>query len=177
MLVVRADPVPDPLNNTRHPELGPLGMWLVEDSPGFRRAVTWPVRPATRPRIVEITDADCSVDLVQRHPTDVSDGRGPDWQHLTGRRGRWLIPDRQSVAEAFDAVHLTVQCYLTTTGQAIDLGQDPASMIAGWARTKPTGSRTHSRSPDRRPTGGAVTTAPKTRGASSRKATNRRGQG
>jgi hypothetical protein len=98
----------------------------------LRYATTWPVRPAGAPRIFEISRQDAWITLVQRHPIDVSDAHAPDWQHLTGRRGSWLIPNWRSVAEEFDAVHLTVSAYLTSAGQAIAVGPDAASVIAGW---------------------------------------------
>jgi hypothetical protein len=112
---------------------GPVGLWLVEDSLGWTRATSWPLRPTRPPRVFEITGQKSWADLVRRHPFDVTDGRGPDWYRVTGRRGRWLIPDWASVAAQFDAVHLTVLGYLAAAGETIPIGDDAASLIAGWA--------------------------------------------
>jgi len=115
------------------PGRGPLGLWLVEDAATSSGALSWPVRPAASTRVFEITGADAWADLVLRYPVDVSDGRGPDWQHCTGRRGSWLMPDWQSVAERFDAVHLPVAGYLSGAGRPVTVGPGAASVIAGWA--------------------------------------------
>ena len=42
------------------------------------------------------------------------------------------MPDWPSVAGDWDAVHLTVRCYLTTAGRALDVDSERASVLAGW---------------------------------------------
>jgi hypothetical protein len=112
---------------------GPVGLWLVEDTTGLPHAATWPVRPTRAPRVFEITGDEAWSELVLRHPVDVSDARGPDWQRVTGRLGTWLIPNWESVAEEYDAVHLTALGYVTSAGRTIPVAPDAASLIGGWA--------------------------------------------
>ncbi len=56
-----------------------------------------------------------------------------DWYRTTGRDGRWVMPDWSRVAEMYGGVHLTVTGYLAAAGTAIDVDDDAASVIAGWA--------------------------------------------
>ena len=62
--------------------------------------------------------------------------RRHDWWRLTGRDGTWLIPDWAAVATRFDAVHLTVDGYLSTAGRAIPVEHPSgpaATVLAGFA--------------------------------------------
>jgi hypothetical protein len=112
---------------------GPVGLWLLEDFPGWESAASWPAVPAEGTRVLELTGPDALADLVRRHPFDVSESRQPDWKRATGRTGRWLIPDWPSVADEFDAVHVTVFGYLTCAGRPIAVDDDAATLMAGWA--------------------------------------------
>jgi hypothetical protein len=112
---------------------GPVGLWLVEDFHSWTRAACWPVTAERPVRVYEINDPQSWADLVRRHPLDVTDSRQPDWKRTTGRVGSWLIPDWPSVATEFDAVHVTVYGYLTTAGRAVAVGDDSATLMAGWA--------------------------------------------
>jgi hypothetical protein len=118
--------------------VGPAGLWLVEDFMDWMRASCWPVaarsaRSEVSPRIYEIQDQASWAELVQRFPLDVTDSRRPDWKRATGRDGSWLLPDYPAVASEFDGLHLTVYGYLTTAGVAVSTGATSATVLAGWA--------------------------------------------
>lgn len=81
-------------------------------------------------RIYEITDAEAWTALVAQHPLEVTASRRHDWWRVTGREGTWVIPDWAAVATRFDAVHLTVDAYLTAAGRAL-----PVEHPSGPART------------------------------------------
>lgn len=114
------------------PELGPVGMWLVEDSFGDDIATASRVAVPADATIYEITDAEAWAELCRRYPLEVTASRRHDWYRTTGRAGRWVIPDWSQVAEDYDAVHLTVAAYLSAAGRAIPVDEDRASVIAGW---------------------------------------------
>lgn len=116
------------------PGAGPVGLALVEDSPGWQEARCRPVRPDPAARCYEIDGAESWAGLVARYPFDVSKSRRHDWWRLTGWAGPWLMADFAAVAADYDAVHLTVLGYLTTAGRAVPAGQDDArTVLAGWA--------------------------------------------
>jgi len=106
-----------PMTTRELPDTGPVGLWLIEDSPGWDLAACWPVAPERPVRVFEINGPQSWADLVRRHALDVTDSRQPDWKRTTGRVGSWLIPDWSSVVPEFDAVHVTVYGYLTTAGR------------------------------------------------------------
>ncbi|WP_155289234.1 hypothetical protein [Rhodococcoides fascians] len=116
-------------------ELPALALELTEDEMGWNRARVSPVHIIGQPRIYEITEpADWSW-LIEHHPIEVTASRRHDWYSTTGRAGTWHMPDWASVAEQFDAVHLTVWGYLTTAGNAVPVqlpNVDSASVLAGW---------------------------------------------
>jgi hypothetical protein len=105
----------------------PVGLSLVEDRMGWRTARTWPVQPPAGP--------DAWTALVAQHPLEVTAARRHDWWRHTGRDGTWLIPDWAAVATRFDAVHLTVDGYLSTAGRALPVEHPSgpaATVLAGW---------------------------------------------
>jgi hypothetical protein len=110
---------------------GPAGLWWVEDSMGRDEAVATPV-DAYPARVVELDGPDDWADLCRRHPLDVSASRRHDWYRVTGRDGRWVVPDWTAVAAEADAVHLTVRGYLSAATRLIDVGDGMASVLAGW---------------------------------------------
>ncbi|WP_439690852.1 hypothetical protein ACRQ4C_08705 [Curtobacterium sp. SP.BCp] len=115
------------------PSHGPLGVWAVEDDMGWERATVTPVVPREGARVLVLDDADDWAALCRRWPIDVSwTTRRHDWYRTTGRDGRWVTPDWEGVAEANDAVHLSVRCWLRAAGTAIPVSADAASVIAGW---------------------------------------------
>src|SRR5690606_21256796 len=63
---------------------------------------------------------------------EVTASRRHDWFRVTGRDGRWLIPDWERVAQRWDAVHLTTLGYLSAATRLIDIDGEYASVIAGW---------------------------------------------
>lgn len=140
---------------------------LVEDSLGWDVATVIPVRGAGS--TLEIRSASDWADLCRAYPREVTASRKYDWYRVTGRIGRWLIPDWQRVAERWDAVHLTTYGYLEAATELIEIDADYASVIGGWGPdstiwladvvreevggrqewTRPRNSELWSRSPDR----------------------------
>ncbi|MEO3939837.1 hypothetical protein V3C41_01995 [Paenarthrobacter nicotinovorans] len=108
----------------------PDGLSLVEDSLGWEEATVIPV--AGTGRILEIATEEDWIKLCRTFPLEVTASRRHDWFRTTGRHGRWVIPDWERAAKEWDAVHLTVACYLSTAGRALETTEDTASVIAGW---------------------------------------------
>ncbi|MET4062040.1 hypothetical protein ABIB35_003619 [Arthrobacter sp. UYP6] len=108
----------------------PGGLNLIEDSLGWEDATAIPVRGAGR--TYEIHTADDWTALCRKFPLEVTASRRNDWFHVTGRDGRWLIPDWERVAGEWDAVHLSTLGYLSSAGRALHLDEEWASVIAGW---------------------------------------------
>lgn len=108
----------------------PVGIPYVEDGFGWTRARAVPVRGGGR--TFEIRDADDWAELCRRHPLEVTASRRHDWYRTTGRDRRWLLPDWSSVAEEWDAVHLTGWAYLTAATREIVIDDDFSSVLGGW---------------------------------------------
>jgi hypothetical protein len=118
------------------PGLGAVGLALAEDSPGWATARCQPVSPCPGTRVYEITGPGAWAHLAARYPLDVSRSRRHDWWRVTGWAGTWVIPDYAAVAADYDAIHLTVLGYLTTTGRDLPTvglaTNDARTMLAGW---------------------------------------------
>ena len=127
-------PIPSRLICTTRglPGLGAVNLVLTEDSFGWTRARCWPIRPNRPVTIFEIWTQDDWVDLVGRYPLNVSRSRRHDWWKATGLASAWLIPDWVAVASDYDAVHLTVNGYLTTAGRALPVVDSCHTVLAGW---------------------------------------------
>jgi hypothetical protein len=109
----------------------PVGLRHVEDGFGWESATAIPVRGVGR--TYEIHDADAWAQLCRRHPLDVTASRRHDWYRTTGRDGRWVMPDWQSVAEEWDAVHLSCRGYLRAATREIVVDDERSSVLAGWS--------------------------------------------
>lgn len=120
-----------PVTTRALPGLGAARLVLLEDSLGWRSARCWPLAPRDGARVYEVHGPDQWTELAGRYPLDVSRSRRHDWWRVTGRAGRWLIPDYAAVAADYDAVHLSVAGYLATAGRALPVG-DASTMLAGW---------------------------------------------
>jgi hypothetical protein len=112
--------------------LGPAGLLLVEDAPGWQSATAGRIDIPHDLRIYEVDGPDAWAELCARYPMVVTASRRHDWYRTTGRDTEWLIPDWTQVQQSFDAVHLTVGGYLATAGRAIDVGDGRATILAGW---------------------------------------------
>ncbi len=112
-------------------DLGPVGLWLIEDNFGWSDMTASRVS-ASPGRVFEIDGPAAWVELSARFPLEVTASRRHDWYRATGGTGRWLIPDWSRVADDFDAVHLTVQGYLTAAGRELTVGGEYATVLAGW---------------------------------------------
>jgi hypothetical protein len=120
--------VPQALLETRADPLDALQ--LVEDAFDGEVATVIPVSGAGRIR--EIRSADDWADLCREYPTEVTASRRHDWFRVTGRDGRWLIPDWERVAQHWDAVHLSTWGYLCSATTLIDVDSEYATVLAGW---------------------------------------------
>ncbi len=120
--------VPQRLLTTRGSVLDALE--LVEDFLGWEIATVIPVRGAGE--TLEIRSPDDWAHLCRAYPMEVTASRRHDWFRVTGRDGRWLIPDWQRVSERWDAVHLTMVGYLSAATQLIDIDAEYGSVIGGW---------------------------------------------
>lgn len=112
------------------PDGVPAGIPYVEDGFGWRRAVAIPVGGAGR--TYEIRGAAEWADLCRRYPFEVTYARRHEWYRVTGRDGRWLLPDWGQVAADWDAVHLTAAAYLTTATREVIVDDEHSSLIGGW---------------------------------------------
>ncbi len=115
------------------PGLGAVGLLLEEDTHEAPMALCWPVRPSGSVRVFEIDGADKWMELVSTYGIDVTGKRIAHWSIATGLDRRWVIPDWSAVASDYDAVHLTVNGYLTTSGRALSMGTESATFVAGWS--------------------------------------------
>lgn len=97
----------------------PAALGLVEDSFGWERATTIPVRGAGR--VFEIAAAEDWTALCREYPRDVTVTRRGEWLPATGRNRRWVIPDWERVAREWDAVHLQPLAYLGSAGRVLEI--------------------------------------------------------
>jgi hypothetical protein len=111
--------------------LGPVGLWLIEDSFGWTDLTASPVsaRPTT---VFEIDGPEAWIELTGRYPLEVTASRRHDWYRITGCTRRWVLPDWSRVAADLDAVHLTVAGYLSTAGRELALGDGFSTLLGGW---------------------------------------------
>jgi hypothetical protein len=129
------------LTTTRSlPDLGAIGLLLVEDSLGWKQATVWPLVPRTDCRVYEIDGPAAWTELAARYPLDVSLSKRHDWWRTTGIAGPWLVPDWSVVAADYDGVHLTLWGYLTAAGLALparpsagpSVSVRERTVLAGW---------------------------------------------
>lgn len=106
-------------------------MDLVEDAVGDEAATL--VRVRGEGRVLEIATAGDWAELCREHPLEVTSARRHDWFRVTGRDGRWVIPDLHRAAEHWDALHLTTLGYLSAATTLIPLDDERATVIGGWA--------------------------------------------
>ncbi len=104
---------------------------LMEDSFGWTAATFIPVRGSGT--VLEIASAKDWAELCRAYPVEVTASRRHDWYRTTGRDGRWVMPDWERVASAWDSVHLTTLAYLSAATQLIPVDDEFATIIAGWA--------------------------------------------
>jgi hypothetical protein len=70
-------------------------------------------------------------ELVSTYPLAMAAARRHDWYRTTGQIHDWFIPDWSAVAVHYDAVHLTMWGYLTTSGLALPV-DGGATLLAAW---------------------------------------------
>lgn len=108
----------------------PEALHYVEDGPPREEAVISKLKVSAA-RLYVIDSPDDWVALCEKYPLDVTAEVRHDWYRVTGRDGRWVIPNWRDVAGEWDGVLLTKRAYLSSAGTAIPVG-DAASVIAGW---------------------------------------------
>lgn len=108
----------------------PAGLSLVEDSLGWEDATVIPVRGTGL--TLEIREAADLIALCRKYPLEVTASRRHDWYRVTGRDGRWVIPDWEQIAGEWDAAHLTVLCYLNGAMRLLQVDDETATVLAGW---------------------------------------------
>lgn len=114
------------------PHLGPIELWLVEDSDGPEAALVERIDTSSALPVFEISSGEQWAELCRRFPLDVTASRRHDWYRATGRNGNWVIPDWAQVARYYSAVHLPITTYLTWSGVPMPVTTEASSMIAGW---------------------------------------------
>ncbi|RAM37790.1 hypothetical protein DBZ45_08055 [Arthrobacter globiformis] len=117
------------------PDLGAIGLLLVEDSLGWKQATVWPLVPRPDARLYEIDGPAAWAALAARYPLDVSLSKRHGWWRTTGIAGSWLVPDWSAVAADYDGVHLTLWGYLTTAGRGVAARPSAGSSVAVLERT------------------------------------------
>ncbi|MCC2317788.1 hypothetical protein [Cellulomonas chengniuliangii] len=112
---------------------GSAALWLTEDELGWRAAELSPCAVDSAVRVLEVTGPGDWAALVAAYPLDVTASRQPDWFGAVGaHEGSWLIPDWSAVAAAYDAVHVSVLGWLTTSGMAVPVSPGATTTLAGW---------------------------------------------
>ncbi len=124
---------PDGVAGSRAVGAVPVVLDLEEDLGGADEASVHSLRVPAGARILEIDRPEVWAELCRAHPLEVTASRRHDWYRVTGRDGRWVIPDWAAVAERWDGVHLTVAAYLAGATRAIEVDDARATVIAGWA--------------------------------------------
>ncbi|MCX2754564.1 MULTISPECIES: hypothetical protein [unclassified Gordonia (in: high G+C Gram-positive bacteria)] len=115
------------------PGLGALQLVAEEDTSIGEEARVWTVSVGEPARVYEVAAPADWARLVDRYPLEVTASRRWDWYNTTGRHRRWFVPDWQAVAADLDAVHVSVNGYLTSAGIEIPLPErDGATVLAGW---------------------------------------------
>ena len=113
------------------PGLPAVGLALTEDSPPDDALSVWEVRPSPDARVFEVDGAGAWSELTERFPKEVTLSRRFDWWRWTGWEGRWFLPDWVQVADAFDAVHLSVAGHLEASYRALPVSGG-ATCLAGF---------------------------------------------
>lgn len=119
---------PDALVSTRMP-LNTAKNW-TENHPGTTQYVR--SIDTANARVLEIEDTSAWVTLCWDRPLEVTATRGPNWEQVTGRADRWIIPDWAGLARHYDAVHLHTRAYLAGATQTLTVDTGILTMIAGW---------------------------------------------
>lgn len=128
----------------------PIGLSLVEDDFGLRRARACRLRLRDTFGVFIVNGPEQWAVLCRKYPLDVTAQRREVWFEATGRRGRWVIPDWSRVAEDYDGVYVSLAGYVRTAGAVVDVGDGSllpeagdrpsygdtddrtASLMAGW---------------------------------------------
>ncbi|MDO5619430.1 hypothetical protein [Kocuria sp.] len=114
------------------PDGSPVGVWLVEDALGWEEGQARKLLEVPTGAVHEIHEPEHWAALCRNYPLDVTHAKQADWFRVTGRRGRWVMPDWERVAQDFTGVHLSLAGYLSAACQEIPVAPGVSSVIAGW---------------------------------------------
>jgi hypothetical protein len=126
-----------PLGNGVFTTTGPVGplpaaeLGCAADNVGEECFEVWDVGISPQARIWNITSPDEWGRLVARYPRDVTASRRHDWHQITGREGRWVLPDWVQAARDWDGIHLSIAGSITATAFAIPAA-GAATVLVGW---------------------------------------------
>ncbi|WP_019147164.1 hypothetical protein [Timonella senegalensis] len=112
--------------------LGPVGLWTQEDQIQSEFAVTYPITLIGPCRVLEITNTQDYINLVERYPLRMTRSRLHDWYRVTGATDEWFIPHWGLIAKDYEAVHLTTAAYLETATRRLPV-MGGSTMLAGWS--------------------------------------------
>lgn len=101
------------------PGLPAVDLALMEDSPPDDTVAVLQVSPSPHAKVFEVDGAAAWCELTERFPREVTLSRRFDWWRWTAWEGRWFLSDWMQVADAFDAVHLSVAGHLEASYRAL----------------------------------------------------------
>ena len=113
------------------PGLAAVGLALTEEEPADDAVAVWEVTSSPDAKVFEVDGPGAWCALAEQFPREVTLSRRHDWLRWTGFEGRWFLPDWAKVADAFDAVHLTVAGHLEASYRAL-LVSSGATCLAGF---------------------------------------------
>lgn len=113
------------------PGLPAVGLALMEDSPPDDAVAVWEVTLSPDAEVFEVDGAGAWRELTERFPREVTRSRRFNWWRWSGFEGRWFLPDWAKVADAFDAVHLSVAGHLEASYRALPV-PGGATFLAGF---------------------------------------------
>lgn len=124
--------IPSPaVHTTRSVDaVGPVGLHLEEDAFDHTRYEARLIDSGGR--VLEIDGVEAWSELCRRHPREAAEDTAGNWHEVTGRGGRWVVPDWRTAAREWDAVHVQPAAYLEGATRALPVDDDTATMIAGW---------------------------------------------
>ena len=101
--------------------------WVVDKE----NVQIWAVEVPVGTKIYEVHCPSDWVNLVTRFPREYPNPPMGEWLRWTDRSGPWLLPDWKAIAKNYDGVHVSVGGYLSTSYQALPIG-DHFTILSGW---------------------------------------------
>jgi hypothetical protein len=101
--------------------------WVVDK----KNVQIWVAEVPVGTKIYEVHSPSDWVNLVTRFPREYPNPTMGEWLRWTDRSGPWLLPDWKAIAKNYDGVHVSVGGYLSTSYQALPIG-DHFTILSGW---------------------------------------------